>query len=117
MIMMMVMNTLTTTTTTGEDDEDHSLATPETDYRWDTSNGDLEHSRFALNGVKRAGPITFHRFALAVSAVLALAVEARLLAFLTSIYPRTSIYADTPPRTRVQAKCTTRYNIFREAAD
>lgn len=42
-----------------DDDEDHSLAAPEMNYRWDTS--DLEHSRFALDGVKRAGPITFHR--------------------------------------------------------
>lgn len=37
------------------DDEDRSLATPETDYRWDTSDGDLEqHSRSALDEVKRA---------------------------------------------------------------
>lgn len=35
-------------------DEDHSLAIPETNYRRDTSDCDLEHSRFALNGVKRA---------------------------------------------------------------
>lgn len=44
----------------GDDAEDRSLATPETNYRWDTSDCDLEHSRFALDGVKRAGPITFH---------------------------------------------------------
>lgn len=32
-----------------DDDEDHSLAIPETDYRWDTNDCDLEHSRFALD--------------------------------------------------------------------
>jgi len=44
-----------------DEDENHSLATPETNYWWDTSDCDLEHSRFVLDGVKRAGPITFHR--------------------------------------------------------
>lgn len=37
-----------------DDDEDHSLATPEMNYRWDTNDCDLEHSHFALDGVKRA---------------------------------------------------------------
>lgn len=102
-----------------DDDEDHSLPTPETNYRWDTSDCDLEHSRFALDGVKRAGPITFHRsFALS-------ATEARswTRGFRLRSTPTTEKHVETPPhapihlRERERANEIPRASVFREAAD
>lgn len=102
-----------------DDDEDHSLATPETNYWWDTSDCDLEHSRFALDGVKHAGPITFHRsFPLVSSVSLAAPGSATCVYHLGP--PRktrrdTSARADTPPRARACERNTTRECISRSS--
>lgn len=106
-----------------DDDEDHSLATPETNYRWDTSDCDLEHSRFALDGVKHAGPITFHR-SFSLSAPCRSRSKLNDLAFFRPlVHSDDGKLAETPPhapihlRERERANEIPRASVFREAAD
>jgi len=98
-----------------------SLATPEMNYRWDTNDCDLEHSHFALDGVKRARDrslsIVLSRCQRRVARDRAGAIT-RVFAIQLSDDENlviTFARADTPPQTRACERNTTRECISRSS--